>query len=478
MTQKPFPSLQHKLSGLIAATLCFVFTALAGCSSAGPANDSCRAVNGLAEVVDGVCRIACYDGYADCDGLGNNGCEISLQDDPMHCGDCDISCSFEAAEAQCSGGTCVLGACEANRADCNGQSDDGCEVDLLTDPFHCGECDHSCAGNRCVQGSCGDTVVHLFQGAALHFALDDTYAYLTYDHSSFDDLGAGTLYRVPKAGGESTVIADELDTPCSIQAEQGTAYWNSRGGEKELPGGGSVDVNQSVYRMTEGGTPEMLATSDISYYMDPFGKLVLGTSFLFAKGRNRLWRASRTGGTIEPFGPAVPETLPASMWKDLAVRDGFLYAVRMVPVPDTPVAEYQAEIIRIGISGGGEELLATASYGTPRHLAVTSDAIILVSSQSGAGGDVIGSVPLTGGTVETTLYEAAEGFIDAICADATHLYFPVRPFNSGPTLVSKLPIEGGVPEVIATANSYTRQIAVDDEAVYFLDGYGLWKTIK
>ena len=104
--------------------------------------------------------------------------------------------------------------------------------------------------------------------------------------------------------------------------------------------------------------------------------------------------------------------------------------------------------------------------------------LIETSDRGGAGGDVIGSVPLTGGTVETTLYEAAEGFIDAICADATHLYFPVRPFNSGPTLVSKLPIEGGVPEVIATANSYTRQIAVDDEAVYFLDGYGLWKTIK
>ncbi|MCD6497316.1 MAG: hypothetical protein J7M25_03325 [Deltaproteobacteria bacterium] len=47
--------------------------------------------------------------------------------------------------------------CPEGRADCNGDPDDGCEIDLLSNSKHCGDCETSCDnGQTCSNGICQD----------------------------------------------------------------------------------------------------------------------------------------------------------------------------------------------------------------------------------------------------------------------------------------------------------------------------------
>lgn len=161
----------------------------------------------------GACGRECEGGYADCDqDLTTNGCEQRLNDnehcgacgnacqngtqcvrvddtwqcgcpsglrpcprwdglhcidvlsDPNNCGGCGVTCqsgegpasAVSTSGAVCRGGVCDL-LCKSGRADCNGFSGDGCEIDLQTDPLHCGACGHECdlaIGQPCVKGEC------------------------------------------------------------------------------------------------------------------------------------------------------------------------------------------------------------------------------------------------------------------------------------------------------------------------------------
>src|SRR5262249_33100026 len=149
----------------------------------------------------GACIISCERGFGDCDSkLCENGCETDLLADPLNCGGCGIAC---AANQDCVDGTCICppgttrcgkrcvdtnvdpnncgecgngcpGAggdnengtptckngtcgymCYAGFADCDGRINNGCEVNIGSDPKHCGSCDTHCDGAQgqpCVTG--------------------------------------------------------------------------------------------------------------------------------------------------------------------------------------------------------------------------------------------------------------------------------------------------------------------------------------
>lgn len=90
-----------------------------------------------------VCDFACEAGFDDCDGNPNNGCETDTETSVLHCGACGVACHLPNAEAECDGGACAIKRCNVGFADCNGVVADGCEVDL-TDPNHCGGCGRVC----------------------------------------------------------------------------------------------------------------------------------------------------------------------------------------------------------------------------------------------------------------------------------------------------------------------------------------------
>ncbi len=93
----------------------------------------------------------CEEGYADCDGLGSNGCEVELGT-LTDCGGCGDACDEPFAINECDDGDCVWNDCLPGYGDCG---TDSCEW-LATNDAHCGTCGTSCSGGaaNCYGGDC------------------------------------------------------------------------------------------------------------------------------------------------------------------------------------------------------------------------------------------------------------------------------------------------------------------------------------
>ena len=118
--------------------------------------------------VDGSCQVAvCDPGFDNCNGLHTDGCEINFRTDVGHCGACDAECDLSNTNAhECYNGTCRVVSCDTPYANCDGQNANGCEVNLNTDTAHCGQCygacnltntdQHACVGGACQVVSCDE----------------------------------------------------------------------------------------------------------------------------------------------------------------------------------------------------------------------------------------------------------------------------------------------------------------------------------
>ncbi|MBI5537560.1 MAG: hypothetical protein HY898_32860 [Deltaproteobacteria bacterium] len=129
-------------------------TSPANCNGCG---NACSTNHGTPGCSNGACSISCSAGWGNCDNDVTDGCEQSLTNDPNHCGTCVKVCSSNHGTPSCVNSVCQI-ACAAGYADCNGDANDGCEVNLNTDAVHCGTCAKICSNNNgipsCVSGSC------------------------------------------------------------------------------------------------------------------------------------------------------------------------------------------------------------------------------------------------------------------------------------------------------------------------------------
>ncbi|MBL8601309.1 MAG: hypothetical protein JNK72_05245 [Myxococcales bacterium] len=124
--------------------------------------------NAAASCNGGTCAYACTPGFADCDGNPANGCEIDLQSDPQRCGACNTVCNPPNGTPRCAAGQCAVGRCVDGFGDCDGNATNGCETDLRASTTHCGQCGTACAARAnafpgCLSGRCVTSCVMGFQ---------------------------------------------------------------------------------------------------------------------------------------------------------------------------------------------------------------------------------------------------------------------------------------------------------------------------
>ena len=123
-------------------------------SNCGGCGRTCAFPNAAASCASGMCRLgSCASGFDNCDGSAGNGCEVRVATDLAHCGACNRACVTPHAQPACAAGACAIAACDAGYADCDGVASNGCEVDLTTSATHCGACAAACAPAN-AEGAC------------------------------------------------------------------------------------------------------------------------------------------------------------------------------------------------------------------------------------------------------------------------------------------------------------------------------------
>lgn len=128
-------------------------------NNCGTCGNVCGGANGTPSCVSGNCQIACNAGYANCDNVAANGCEVNTTNSVNNCGACGNACpTGPNSVASCVNSTCSL-SCSSGYLDCNANAFDGCEVHVTTDVNNCGGCGNHCgpyanAAAVCTGGSC------------------------------------------------------------------------------------------------------------------------------------------------------------------------------------------------------------------------------------------------------------------------------------------------------------------------------------
>jgi hypothetical protein len=103
---------------------------------------------GAATCVADTCGIDCAAPNRACGG------RCTAQTDPTACGPACTACPLRAnAAATCAADACGF-TCNAGFGDCDAAAANGCEVTFESDPLHCGQCGKSCDGKACVLGVC------------------------------------------------------------------------------------------------------------------------------------------------------------------------------------------------------------------------------------------------------------------------------------------------------------------------------------
>lgn len=139
-----------------------VFNDKANCGACGTDCEAGPHVSGARCTGSGGCLITvCDHGWSDVNGNHEDGCEVNTLSHPEHCGvggtqSSQVDCTRipNAHDGRCNDGKCAY-TCNDNWGDCDGIASNGCEADLRVDMKHCGTCNNACdPGGSCVDNAC------------------------------------------------------------------------------------------------------------------------------------------------------------------------------------------------------------------------------------------------------------------------------------------------------------------------------------
>jgi len=152
----------------------------------GKCASTCAVKNATSSCSGGTCSFVCLGSFADCNGLTADGCEADLAADSANCAACKTPCPVLANQVSaCLAGSCQPAVCRKGFADCNRVQADGCEVDTTSDPINCSACGVGCPAPlnttaTCTDGACGFTCLPGWSncnglkddGCEIHFTVD------------------------------------------------------------------------------------------------------------------------------------------------------------------------------------------------------------------------------------------------------------------------------------------------------------------
>lgn len=261
----------------------------------------------------GVCLLQCQDSFGNCDRDAANGCEVSLEDTPAHCGACENDCAAMDANAEwgCADSACEVAACDPGYGDCNAEV--GCETDVLTSAQHCGACDEPCAG-ECRAGVC-EGVVEVAFGVHHLCVLGVNGEVQCRGYNFRGQLGDGTrrhsagTYVVDETGARLTAthIGAGLNHSCAIRQDGLIACW----GQDSYGGAGNTRNIIAHPRLVQGLD---------DFAMQTFTDLATAESMNCAvstAGDIWCWGRAIGGGG---FGAGTPESLLLARKLDLGER--------------------------------------------------------------------------------------------------------------------------------------------------------------
>ncbi|HWZ89664.1 MAG TPA: hypothetical protein VNW92_12460 [Polyangiaceae bacterium] len=114
----------------------------------------CQAPHGTNTCTSGLCVPSCGTAFGDCDGNVKTGCEAVFANDPNNCGACATVCQQTNASNVCSGGFCSPTCSQTYFKSCDGNNNNGCEIDDRSSKANCGGCNLPCVDNQTSSNNC------------------------------------------------------------------------------------------------------------------------------------------------------------------------------------------------------------------------------------------------------------------------------------------------------------------------------------
>lgn len=119
--------------------------------------------------------------------------------------------------------------CGDTYVDCDADAENGCEVNVMGDALHCGTCPVACRGS-CQAGSCVPTVTHATgQREPLYIAAAGGDVFWTNGND-------GSVMQWSRESDEVRVIASDQIDPAGIKADATHVFWVSQGGRDPYTG--------------------------------------------------------------------------------------------------------------------------------------------------------------------------------------------------------------------------------------------------
>jgi hypothetical protein len=312
--------------------------------------------------------------------------------------------------------------------------------DLLTDPNHCGRCDHSCLGGDCFDGMCQPFKLATIIDGARGLAVDATQVYAAIQLNN-------VVVRIDKKSGAilSSLSEPDVIQPSWVAVDSTSFYWTNR-----------MNTTGSIAKCPIAGCGMSQPTVVVASADRPNG--------IVADGTNIYW-AETNGGTIKkaaPDGSNVVTLVAASEnWKpfQLALQGGYLYF--------SEVAE--GRVARVPIAGGTVETMAISS--SPGGVAVTDSRVYWAVGAVGGGIYRVPNTvpPANGHTPE--LVAGGQDTSSSVAVDDENIYWLASAsWIEAEGALRMCPIAGcpsGGPIDLANGIAYPIDLALDDAAIYY-----------